>query len=278
MNLMDNSDEQNKNNNCSNKQFFLDYFKNNILWEQLENFPKQTDHLENTQLIVGCFINVGYSQTPNILMRLDSLKKLRIYLKHDIQLFYPIFITISNSLFKNLITEKANSELRKIAYQIFFDFIANYESFGEIDYTKIFAFIFETLTELIVKEKSDDTDYIPKMLMNFISNNLFYQEIYSKIIEIANFSATFKHLGIYFKVMESLLNNTPKAFIFELIDWKELFELFFKKDTHGKERHENLYVNLFIEMINLINNDFSKINLDKETLADVNDYLLSFVY
>lgn len=269
--------QQNKSNQLSSKQFFLEYFKNDILWDQLEDFPKQTDHLENMQLIVGCFINIGYTQTANIQMRIDSLKKLRIYLKHDIHLFYSIFTTIINSLSKNLIAEKANSDLKKIAYHIFCDFILNYESFSEIDYPKIFYFVIKTLAELIIKEKSDDPDDIPKMLMNLISNCLFYPEIYSKILEIAINSSTYKHLEIYIKVLESLLLNTPKNFILEVIDWKELFELFFKKDTQGKERYENLYMDLFIIMINLINNDFSNIELSSELRAEINNYLFNYV-
>lgn len=276
-NLTNNQVEETKTNNKSSKQFFMEYFKNDILWDQLEEFPKQTNHSENMQLIVGSFINIGYSQTPNIPMRINSLKKLRLYLKHDPNFFFTIFISINNSLSKNLLTEKANSELRKTAYLIYFDFISNYESFLQIDHTKILTFVFKTLTELIIKENSEDPDDIPKMLMNLISNSLFYPEVYSKILQIANTSSTSKHLEICLKVLESLLVNTPKGFLFEVIDWKELFEIFFKKDTQGKTKQEELYVDLFIVMLNLINNDFMQFGLKDDIYIEINDYIKAVV-
>ncbi len=258
----------------SSKVFLEDYFKNDILWGQLEDFPKTTNHLENFQQIVGCFINVGYTQTPNIQMRIESLKKLRIYLKHDPHLFFTMFITIKNSFKKNLkSSEKSYSEFRKTAYQIFLDLILNYEKLWEIDNLKLFTFMFKTLTDLIIQEKKDEQDEIPKIFMNFISNNLFFTEIYSNIMKIACETICLKSLEIYLKVLESLFANTPKRSIFELIDWKELFEIFFTRSLKGNLKQESLFIDLFNFMRNLLHNDFTQINLDKNTLEEINSYI-----
>lgn len=67
-NLQQNNLNDNNNNNKTPKQFILDYFKNDISWDQLEDFPKNTNHSENMKFIFNCYINVGSSQTPNIQM------------------------------------------------------------------------------------------------------------------------------------------------------------------------------------------------------------------
>jgi len=259
----------------STKILLEEYFKDLVLYDNLEDFHKSTNHLENMQIMVGCFINVGYSQTPNVKMQIDTLKKLRIYLKHNIQMFYSIYITIHNSVLKGLLSEKHPLEFKKATFIIFSDFLKNYESFEEIDYLNIFNLIFKSLVEIIVKETDNNENNIciPKVLMNYISQTLFFTEIYSLILDISNSTRSTKHLEIYLNVLESLLVNTPKTDLYNVVDWNNFFKAFFEREILVDLNNDNLYLHIFMVIKNLLYNGLSGINLDENTEYKMKEYI-----
>ncbi len=266
---MENPINFNSINICEDNQNIINHFNDLIKFQDLEDFSNSTDHIENLKLIVGCFINIGNNQIPNLKLREDSLKKLRVYLKYDQPFFFDIFTIIENSLYKNLLTDKSISDLKKHAYIIFYDFISKYESFDDMDNLNIFEIIFKILCRLILERDNNDQDHIPKILMNFISKTLFFPEIYSKILLIANSTNSKEFKEIQLKILNCLVQNTPKNLIFELVDWNDFFNIFFERENSDLYK-EKLYVDLFLKIIEILGEDFyMRYDLDKILIIEI---------